>query len=551
MNIAKHEGRDIVLKRTGLILIVLSIGFVFPLRAQTIIPEPLEMIHDEGTFTFNSETIVVYNTEAITNEVNYLTNMFRTTLGFILKTSEQPVNLNFVQMTLNPELSTLGNEGYHLNIYKTHIEITAAQPVGLFYACQTIKQLLPAEIDGVYPFETLNSTIPCLKIKDIPRFSYRGYMLDVSRYFIPINAMEKLLNAMAFYKMNTFHWHLTDYQGWRLQINQYPKLTLKGAKVEQTKLRFKDNEEIEDRIPSVGFYTQQEVSEFIEYANKLHIRIIPEIDVPAHSIAAISAYPFLSCSGLPQQVKQEKVGAMATVFCPGKESTFEFLENVFDEVMTLFPEQKIHIGADEVEKEEWEKCPHCKKRMEQESLETLDDLQSYFVKRVGTYLNQHNHNIIGWDEILEGGLAPNATVMSWRGMNGGIKAAKMGHQVIMTPTQFCYFDYVQGKDRTKEPYVRFKNYLPLSKVYTFDPVPSELNDQEGKLVLGAQANMWTNFVKSSSHVEYMTFPRLCAIAELTWSSKSNKDYIKFEKKLEAHYPRFEQRHIAYRKPPQE
>ncbi len=356
---------------------------------------------------------------------------------------------------------------------------------------------------------------------------------------------------MAFYKMNTFQIHFTDYQGWRLQIMKYPNLTFTGSKVDQTKWLFENGNYIADNIPSGSFYTQQEIKELIEYANKLHIRIIPEIDVPAHSVAAIASYPYLSCAGTAQKVKEEKCGAMPIIFCPGKESTFEFLENIFDEVMTLFPSQDIHIGGDEANKKEWKKCPHCRKRMEEEGLETVDELQSYFVKRIEKYLNKHNHNVIGWDEILEGGLAPNATVMSWRGTKGGIKAAKMGHEVIMTPTGFCYFDHCQGKDRTKEPFVRFKAYLPLSKVYSYEPVPEELNKQEAEFIIGIQANMWGNAVKNTSHVEYMTFPRLCALAEVAWSTKEKKDYQRFAKKLESHYPRLEQRHVIYRKPPQE
>ena len=531
--------------------LVATFFLMYSLSAQNIIPEPMSCKKGKGTFTFNSQTTICYNSLDVANEVSYLANLFKITSGFTLGKSQEAKENNFVMLKLDDHLTSLGKEGYELNISPTKIVIKAAYPAGLFYACQTIKQLLPSEVDGFYPVKKMDLSVPCLKIKDIPRFSYRGYLLDVSRYFIPINSIKKLLDAMAFYKMNTFHWHLTDYQGWRLQIMQYPKLTLLGSKVEQTKWLFEGSNFIEDNIPSEGFYTQQEVKELINYAAKLHINIIPEIDVPAHSIAAITAYPSLSCAGTRQKVKQEKVGGMATVFCPGKESTFDFLENVFDEVMELFPNQEIHIGADEVNKEEWAKCPHCKKRMEEEGLESLEELQSYFVQRVEKYLNQNNHSIIGWDEILEGGLAPNATVMSWRGIKGGIKAAKMGHKVIMTPVDFCYFDYCQGDDRTKEPYVRFKNYLPLSKVYSFEPIPEELNKQEGELVIGAQANMWSNFIKSSSHVEYMTFPRLCAIAELTWSAKEKKDYQRFVEKLESHYPRLEQRHIIYRKPPQE
>jgi len=536
------------MKKLGMFMLFVSFCSV---NAQTIIPEPLELINKEGVFTFNKKTTLFYNSNEASNEALYLARMFEITSNFTLDITKKEAKKNVVKMILDKTLTSLGDEGYELQISAKQIIIKAVKPAGLFYACQTIKQLLPPEIDGVYPVEKLNLEVPCMNVKDAPRFGYRGYLLDVSRYFVPIRSIKKMLEAMAFYKLNTFHWHLTDYQGWRLQIMQYPKLTVKGAKVAQTKLMYKDKEVIEDHIPSEGFYTQEEVKELITYAEKLHIRILPEIDVPAHSIAAIAAYPFLSCSGTPQKVKEEKVGAMATVFCPGKETTFDFLENVFDEVMTLFPEQEIHIGADEVNKEEWRKCPHCRNRMKKEGLKDVEELQSYFVQRIEKYLNKKKHSIIGWDEILEGGLAPNATVMSWRGIKGGIKAAKMGHKVIMTPTTFCYFDYVQGKDRDKEPYVRFKNYLPLSKVYSYDPIPEELNAEEAKLVLGAQANMWSNFIKSPSHVEYMTFPRLCAIAELTWSSKEKKDYNKFVKKLESHYPRLDQRHIVYRKGPQE
>jgi hexosaminidase len=532
-------------------ILLLTLGITPTSLAQTVIPEPLEMTSNPETFGFDKETVIVYDDENILKEVTYLSKMFQTTSGFVLKTSSETPAKNFVKMSLNKDNSDLGNEGYELGISKNEIIIKALKPAGLFYACQTIQQLLPAEIDGVYPVTDLITTVSGLNIIDKPRFPYRGYMLDVSRHFIPLGSIKKILEAMAFYKMNTFHWHLTDYQGWRLQIMQYPELTLKGSISEQTQLSYKENEFIEDRIPSGGFYTQQEVRELIDFAKSLHIRIIPEIDVPAHSIAAIAAYPFLSCVGTPQKVKEAKVGGMATVFCPGKESTFEFLENVFDEVMELFPEQEIHIGADEVNKEEWEKCSHCLKRIKEERLQDVEELQSYFVKRIEKYLNKYEHDIIGWDEILEGGLAPNATVMSWRGIEGGIKAAQKGHQVIMTPKDFCYFDYSQGADRDGEPFVRFKAYLPLSKVYSYEPIPDALTEKEGSLILGAQANMWTNFVKSSSHVEYMTFPRLCAIAELTWSPKEKKNYDRFIDKLESHYPRLEQRHLIFRKPPQE
>jgi hexosaminidase len=530
-----------------LVLIVL----VNIINAQTIIPEPTQMRQGSGTFKFTPQTVISYNSDELLNEVNFFTNLFKITSGFQLESTKNKLNKNCINLVLDKNLNTLNNEGYELEIKKDVINIKASNPTGVFYAYQTIKQLLPPEVDGIYPVENLNTEVKCLSIKDEPRFQYRGYLLDVSRYFIPIRNIKKILKAMAFYKLNVFHWHLTDYQGWRLQIKKYPQLTLKGAKVNQTKWLFEGSNYIEDRIPAEGFYTQEEVKDLIAFAKKLHIRIIPEIDVPAHSIAAIAAYPHLTCSGEPQIVKEEKVGGMATVFCPGKETTFKFLEDVFDEVMALFPEQEIHIGADEVKKDDWEKCPHCKKRMEEQGLKSCEELQSYFVKRVENYLNKHNHNIIGWDEILEGGLAPNATVMSWRGTKGGIKAAKMGHKVIMTPTSHCYFDYCQGKDRTKEPYVRFKRYLPLSKVYSYDPIPEELNEKEAKLVLGAQANMWSNFIKNPSHAEYMTFPRLCAIAELTWSPLNKKDYEKFKEKLESHYPRLEQRHIIYRKAPQE
>lgn len=511
-----------------------------------IIPKPSRVKELDGTFEFTEKTSISAP-KIFDDEAAVLSEMFKVSAGFRLNTKTKASKADVVFKHNSKLEQTLGGEGYLLTVTNNKIIIEAAAAAGAFYAIQSIKQLLPVAVAGYYPVKHLEMKIPCIEIEDSPRFKWRGYMLDCSRFFPSVDRIKKHLDIMALYKLNTFQWHLTDYQGWRMQVMQYPDLTKVGAHREQTIIRQRGKVDYEDRTPDNGFYTQQQIKEIVAYAAQRHITVIPEIDVPAHSIAAIAAYPELSCTGLPAEVKQLKVGGMSNVFCPGKESTFEFVENVLSEVFELFPSQIVHIGGDEVNKDGWKKCPHCSKRMDEKHLEDYDQLQSYFIKRVEKFANQHGKTIIGWDEILDGGLAPNAMVMSWRGEEGGIKAAQMKHQVVMTPHTDLYLDYAQSDNRDDEPYIGFGPTLVLEKVYNYNPVPKQLTSEEAQYIVGAQANMWSNYINTPAHFEYMTYPRLCALAELTWTADRDKNYKEFESKLEKQYNRFVEMHVAFRR----
>ena len=383
--------------------------------------------------------------------------------------------------------------------------------------------------------------------------------LDVARHFFGVEEVKRYLDILALHKINTFHWHLTEDQGWRIEIKKYPELTSEGAYRNGTIVgHFPGDSNDNERYG--GFYTQEEIKEVVDYASKRHITVIPEIEMPGHSSAAIAAYPFLSCfpeenTKVPHdmmseeskeqqangrnKVVQESWGVFDDVYCAGKDSTFTFLQNVIDEVMELFPSEYIHIGGDECPKSNWERCPDCQKRIAELGLKDEHELQSYFIQRMEKYINSKGKKIIGWDEILEGGLAPNATVMSWRGEEGGIEAAKQGHDVIMTPTGYCYFDYYQAEDKEGEP-LAIGGYLPVEKVYSYNPLPAELSEDEHKYILGAQANMWTEYIEDFSKLEYMLLPRLAAISEVGWTSPEEKDWSDFTTRLSAlraHYDR--------------
>ena len=377
--------------------------------------------------------------------------------------------------------------------------------------------------------------IPGVEIQDEPRYPYRGMMLDVGRYFFPPEFVKRFIDLMALHKMNYFHWHLTEDQGWRIQINKYPRLTEIGAFRDESVVgHLRDKPLKFDGQRYGGFYTQEEIREVVEYAKARHITVIPEIEMPGHSLGALASYPELGCTGGPYEVAK-RWGVQDDVYCAGKEETFQFLEDVLTEVMDLFPGKYIHIGGDESPKIRWEECPHCQARIKEEGLKDEHELQSYFIKRIEKFLNENNRKLIGWDEILEGGLAPEATVMSWRGTEGGIKAAKELHDVIMTPTTYCYLDYYQGP-REDEP-LAIGGFLPLSKVYSYDPTPAELNEIESKHILGVQGNVWTEYIKTAEYAEYMTFPRACAIAEIGWSQKDAKNYEDFLHRLDIHLKR--------------
>jgi hexosaminidase len=425
------------------------------------------------------------------------------------------------------------------------IVIRAPQPAGLFYGAQSLLQLMPAEVCGPAGATHVAWTVPGIRITDRPRFKWRGLLLDCARHFFTKDEIKQTLDLVATYKLNTLHWHLTDDQGWRLEIKRYPRLTEVGAwrKDIGFKLDPKASTAYGPDGRYGGFYSQADVRELLAYAQTRHVTIVPEIEMPGHASAALAVFPQYSCSGGPYTTEAEG-GIFAGVYCAGQDGSFEFLQNVLAEVIDLFPSQYVHIGGDEVPKDNWKKCQKCQARMRQEGLKTEQELQSYFVRRIEKFINSRGRNLIGWSEIREGGLAQNAVVMDWIG--GAVEAATAGHDVVMTPTGFCYLDYYQSTNQAAEPRA-IGGYLPLSKVYSFNPLPANLPSQYQPHILGGQANLWTEYVPNFKHAEYMMFPRLCALAEAVWSFQDARNYENFKPRLQVHFQRFDQQGVNYRK----
>ncbi len=430
-----------------------------------------------------------------------------------------------IQLTTENVPADCGAEGYELRLAPGGVVLRANTSAGFYYGGQTLCQLCTP---GGKPAKTL----PGVHVVDAPRYSWRGMHLDVGRHFMPVEFVKRYLDLLAMHKYNVFHWHLTEDQGWRIEIKKYHKLTEVSAWRDQDGKRYG------------GFYTQREIREVVRYAAERHITIVPEIEMPGHTQAVLAAYPELSCTGGPFEVANEW-GIFKEVFCAGNDQTFVFLENVLAEVAELFPGKYLHIGGDECPKDRWEACPKCQARIQAEGLADEHELQSYFIKRIARVLAQHNKRLIGWDEILEGGLAPSATVMSWRGTKGGVKAATMGHDVVMCPTSHCYFDYRQSED-PDEPGPHWAPPTPLKKVYAFEPTPDELSPEQAKHVLGAQGNCWTERMPNPDRVEYMVFPRACALAEVLWSPRERRDWDGFEERLEVHLQRLAALKVNYR-----
>lgn len=503
-------------------------GGNMPQNSYSIIPAPVSLVTARGAFRITSNTNVVVS--PLNDETSlaawFLTGMVEKGSSVLLavetgvKESRGDIFL-VLDTTLN-----LGTEGYDLEVTKKNVILKAETAAGLFNGIQTIRQLMPPQIEVAGGITAdIDLTIPACFITDKPRFSYRGLHLDVCRHFFPVEEIKKYIDILALHKINKFHWHLTEDQGWRIEIKKYPDLTLVGSKRKETLSGSnRDRPRVYDGIPYEGFYTQEEIREVVRYATERFVTVIPEIEMPGHAMAAIASYPELSCNGKPVDVATGW-GVFDDVFCAGKETTFAFLEDVLDEVMDLFPSEYIHIGGDECPKVRWEKCPYCQKRIKEEGLNDEHELQSYFITRIEKYLNSKGRKIIGWDEILEGGLAPEATVMSWRGIKGGIEAARMDHDVIMTPGTHMYLDHYQSEPEG-EP-MAIGGYSPLEWVYSYEPVPEELTVEEGKYVLGLQGNVWTEYIPTSEHMEYMAFPRAFAIAETGWTPAMKKDFEDF------------------------
>jgi hexosaminidase len=534
-------GRNFLIIILCLIIIILLGCNKQQLHHQTnIIPQPVEFQHKNGNFTFNANTKLLFEDERLNFPAQYAASLWEPILGYKLETDQEIRSEIKKSLTLRifetPE-AEIGNEGYILEIDSEKVILSANTPAGILYGIQTITQLMDSEKPGI---------LPACRIIDYPRFAYRGIHLDVSRHFMPIEFIYRLMDYMAMHKLNMFHWHLVDDQGWRLEINKYPKLTEVGAwRVDMSQLHWNERPLINDPEKATygGFYAQDEVKALVAYAAERNITVVPEIEMPAHVISALAAYPEFSCTGENLGVSTGGVWPITHIYCAGKDETFAFLENVLLEVMELFPSEYIHIGGDEADKTNWRSCPKCQERIRNEGLANEEALQSYFIHRIESFLNAHGRNIIGWDEILEGGLAPNASVMSWRGEQGGIDAAKLGNKVVMTPVSHCYFDYYQG-DPAIEP-LAFGGNITLKKVYHFEPIPAELTAEEAKMVLGAQANVWTEYIPHPSHAEYMIFPRLSALAEVVWSPKGNRNWADFSRRMEYQYRRYDRLGINY------
>lgn len=516
--------------------------------AQTaIIPEPVSSQYGKGTFKLDRKTVIVFPADdsVLSKAAMTYSDVLSPILGGEMKFSTEDMARSIrLEPLENPEKP----EQYQLEITRDQVTVRAADYSGAFYGLQTILQLLPPDVYGGKAIAK-SYKLPALTIDDYPRFGWRGMHLDVVRHFFGPEFVKKYIDLIAMHKMNTFHWHLTDEQGWRIEIKKYPLLTEKSAwRVDRREDGWNST-----RMPEPGegatyggFYTQEEVREIVAYAKDRGVRIVPEIEMPGHSGAVFASYPNLSCLKTPQYVNFGGYfpPEYATCYCAGNDSVFVFLQDVIDEVIELFPEAPyIHIGGDEVDKRFWRECPTCQARMKKEGLKDVDELQSYFIHRMEEYVNSKGKPIIGWDEILQGGLAPNATVMSWRGEVGGIAAARLGHDVVMAPDRPLYFDHYQN-DPQVEPR-SMTNINTLKDVYGYEPVPVELNDQEAKHILGAQATMWNEFVQTEERVFYQVLPRMTALAEVVWSPKDKRDFADFCRRLDTQLKRFDAMGVNY------
>lgn len=512
-------------------------------REVAVIPQPASLSAGEGAFTLRPDTVIV--TDNQTEEVGrLLSGMLAPATGRELKVAKAKADAdNTISLRLDAGLSRLGEEGYTLDVTPQRVVIRAAGPAGIFYGTQTLRQLLPPQIYAKSAQSGVAWEAPCVKIEDRPRFQWRGMMLDVCRHFIPKDEVLKFIDLLAMHKLNTFHWHLTDDQGWRIEIKKYPLLTKVGAWRKESRVGHENKKGGFDHTPHGGFYTQADAREVVEYARRRFVTVVPEIEMPGHAQAAIAAYPELGVTG--QKLEVGTVwGIYENIYNPS-EQTIKFLQDVLTEVLALFPSQFIHVGGDEAVKNQWRSSPQVQARMKELGLKEEHELQSYFIRRMDEFLTKRGRRLIGWDEILEGGLAPGATVMSWRGTKGGVAAAQAGHDVVMTPTQFVYFDYYQSKDTANEP-LAIGGFVPLEKVYSFEPVPAELSAEQARRVLGGQANIWTEYMPDARHVQYMAFPRLLALAEVVWSPKERKDFADFSRRLDAEERRLKTLEVNFR-----
>lgn len=505
-----------------------------------LFPRPQLIDRNEGSFTLNANTRI-HAPERRLGDM--LAQYLKPATGFPLPVGAagEPSNKrNVIRLVEGRDLGS--PEAYCLTAASDEVVLYACAPAGFVRGFQTLRQLLPPQILAVERAEGVDWRIPALNISDWPAFGWRGLHLDVGRHMFPLAFIKRFIDLLAFYKFNTFHWHLTEDQGWRIEIKKYPKLTEVGAYRAETCLPG-DRRKF-DGVPYGGFYTQDQIREVVAYAGERGITVVPEIELPGHSLAALTAYPELGCVGKDYRVRASW-GIDENIYCAGNDDVFRFLKDVFSEVLELFPSEFIHVGGDEAPKARWKRCPACQARIKAEGLKDEDELQSWFVRQFDSWLGDRGRRLIGWDEILEGGLAPNATVMSWRGSDGGIQAANAGHDVVMTPTTYCYLDYYQAEDFASEP-PALSRYLPLRKAYEFVVVPGAIADDKRHHILGGQGNLWTEYIPTSDHLEYMAYPRAIALAEVLWSHPERRDYGAFLRRLRGHLPCLDTLGVNYR-----
>ena len=513
------------MKRIFTLFVALATVCVVMAAECVIVPRPASFEPQKGKVTLTSKSVVYVADKSLVCPATMFCSNVASEKGLQLSVVEkQPKGKGVIALSID---KSLGEEEYLLDVTKQGVVIKGGSEKAVFYGLQSLRQVVFHSKGNAKKV-----SVDCMTVKDKPHFGYRGGMLDVCRHFFSVDEVKKYIDILALHKVNRFHWHLTEDQGWRIEIKKYPELTKVGSVRKETLvgLQTKKNNNYDGK-PYGGFYTQDEVRDIVRYATERYIEVIPEIDMPGHMVAALASYPHLGCTGGPYEVRT-RWGISRDILCAGREQTFEFIEGVLAEVLELFPSKYIHIGGDEAPKHRWKECPDCQKRIQEEGLKDEHELQSYFMKRIEKFLAQHGRSIIGWDEILEGGVSKTATVMAWRGPNRGIMAAKLGNKVIMTPTRFCYLDYCQTSDRdaNKEPMaMSLKAKLPIRKVYSLDPY-DQLNEEERKAIIGVQGNLWTEYIPNFKHAQHMLLPRLAAIAEVGWSY-DNKDFDDFTRRM--------------------
>jgi len=510
---------------------IINVFAINPPQKPQIVPEPMQLHETNNHFIINADTKLVFKNILLSDPtIDYIMENYQHVFGFIPDTSAGQNHNHIVFEQLMDYDETLGNEGYSMSVNSKEIHIIANNTAGLFYGYQTLIQLAPTNLLTSPQSEI---AIHGLDIIDIPRFEWRGCHLDVCRHFFPVEYIKKHLDIMALYKMNRFHWHLTDDHGWRIQIDKYPRLTEIGAwRVDRSNTDWLHAQPAQpgEKATYGGFFTKDQIRDIVEYAAQRHIEVIPEIEIPGHSSAILVAYPKFACDDYPYTIPVGPYWPPKAILCAGNDEVIHFLKDVMSEIVPLFPSQYVHIGGDEALKGNWEQCAKCLKQMKKLDLKNIEQLQGYMIIEIEKYLNSLGKKIIGWDEIIEGGVSNKATIMSWRGKEGAIHAARHGNDAIMTPTSYCYFDYYQG-DPKSEPQA-IGGYVPLEKVYQFEPIPQDsLTPEQAKHILGGQCNLWSEFIYTTQHVEYMLLPRLLALSEVVWSPKEKRNWNYFKQKV--------------------